>query len=89
MRFANKGVLMASQYCGPRQGAKLLEALGIDTKNLVKAVITVEVDSIVMVECVRHGSWDEESEEYKKIAETYGVTLLAFAQPEKAKQPNG
>ena len=65
-----------AQICGPQEGAKLLQMLGIDTDKLCKAVITIAVDSIVTIETERFGEWDAETEDYKRIADTYGVVLL-------------
>ena len=60
---------------GPHDGCRLLEALGIDTNRLTKAVITIELDDAVRVDCTRLLGFDANKDTLNYITETYEVTL--------------
>jgi hypothetical protein len=63
-----------AQICGPLDGFELLRSWGVKTENVRKAVITIEFDSIVTVVCEHFAEWDKN--DYKKLVQTYAVTLL-------------
>jgi len=67
---------MSKTYGGPGEGARLLEALGIDTKYMLKAVITISVDSLVTIECTRHAQWNDDAKAYDTIKERYKVERI-------------
>lgn len=64
-------------------GAKLLEALGIETSRVFKAVITIEVNDVIRVEVSR---WAEApgSRAIESIQESYFVSATKRKEPEAA-----
>lgn len=67
-------------------GAALLNAIGVDTRYVRKAIITIELNAPVIVTTERYGEFKQGDEALEVIRDRYEVTLKETTEDEQQVQ---